>query len=654
MCSIILSYWGDELNKLLQLPFKSHSYCLCIYTCNYVCLLIDQMYMFKPNHIICQLFFSIPGIPSQRSSQLDHSINFDEYVDIDPSATIEQPNSLQSDCLAVDLQPTSHNPAYDGLLDAMGEYAEPEFLQEKNEPATKAIDKTIHKVKNEDANLNSKTRKLSLQELKSDEPVVKQTKKRNKSLPALVDNDGVTMRADSTKIKQSNESNADAEPKNSVKKNGLNLTKVDEQNEKVSSLRSVLLEVDAYENIEIVNKQSRLRTGVVSMKEQSVNSESKQVPVRRAFSEQTRAPVPQPRANVLKKRKTFDPYDYPPGVPIPKALLEEDEESVDSEYIPHDPLAGQTNASKRKTFDPYDYPPGVPISKALLENGEQTRDCNNDKDNTFIESSGVYIAYDPDNNEETTELDENVGGEYINCGDVVFEENKYNSIQESTNNTTTRYEQNKAASLVEAHAPPKPCSGPYYVNEHVNIFETESDQSDISNDKDAKSDRNISIMIAQENLNTKSSESNTLSDDGNTLKNYDKVLASENGLPKKITDKTVVTMPGSGATVSESGGNTPSSISIDTQQYQSDNGGIYQNLNPPKPPRLHQSLEKLDNSNAAHIDVNRTETDSSLVEGKLGNETGENLDYEDVLVVNKRKESDKDLDHGYVNVKRFS
>ena len=540
----------------------------------------------------------------------------------------------------------------------MGEYAEPEFLQEKNEPAPKAVDKTILKVKNADAILNSKTRKLSLQEMKSDESVVKQTnKKRNKSLPALVDNDGVTMRADSAKIKQSNESNADAEPKNSVKKNGLNLTEVDEQNEKVSSLRSVLLEVDAYENIEIVNKQSRLRTGVVSMKEQSVNSGSKQVPVRRAFSEQTRAPVPQPRANVLKKRKTFDPYDYPPGVPIPKALLEEDEESVDSEYIAHDPVPDETNATKRKTFDPYDYPPGVPIPKALLEKGEQSGDCKNETDNALIEGSGVYIAYDPDdNNEESTKVDENVGGDYINCGDVFFEENKYNSIQESTNNTTTRYEQDMAASLIEAHAPPKPCSGPYYVNEHVNIFETESDQADINNDMDTKSDRNIPNMIAQEILNTKSTESNTPIDDGNTLKNYDNILASENDLPKKITDKTVVTMPGSGATASESGGNTPSSISIDTQQYQSNNGGIYQNLNPPKPPRLHQSLEKLDNSNAAHIDVhvNRTETDSSLVEDKLGNETGENLDYEDVLVVHKRKESDKDLDHGYVNVKRFS
>ena len=561
----------------------------------------------------------------------------------------------------------------------MGEYAEPEFLQE-DDTAVKAINKTILNVEKEDADLNSKTRKFSLQELKSQESEVKHAnKKRNISLPDLPDSSSVTMRSDGTHskptTKQTNALNAATNSEKSVNLKRQNAIDEDRQNGKVSSLRSVLLEVDAYENIEIVNKQSRIRAGVVSMKEQSVNAESKQVPVRRAFSEQTRAPVPKPRTNaLLKKRKTFDPYDYPPGVPIPQALLEEDEEVRDSEYIAHDPFAEETNALKRKTFDPYDYPPGFPIPKALLENGEHNEhdqtvnvageSDNNDTDNTFIESSGVYIAYDPDNNEETNELDENVGGDYINCSDVVFEEDKYNGTQNSLDSKTTEYEQDAAISPFEAHAPPKPCSGPYYVNELVNVFDTETGrQAGITNETDTKSDAYSPTNTSPEIINPNLNDGYALHDDKNILKNYDNILVNGNvSLANNRTDKTAAVTPGTSTTelrsesahkLSELEGSLPLDAEKDMPQYLSDNDGVYQNLVPPKPPRLHTSLEKLDN-NPEHINTNLAGTNNSPPKDNLQDENQESYDYEDVLVMHKRKESEKDVGHGYVNVKRFS
>ena len=42
-----LKLWGDELNKLLILL-----YCLCIFICKYVCLVSDQIDMFKPNNMV--------------------------------------------------------------------------------------------------------------------------------------------------------------------------------------------------------------------------------------------------------------------------------------------------------------------------------------------------------------------------------------------------------------------------------------------------------------------------------------------------------------------------------------------------------------------------------------------------------------------------
>ena len=562
----------------------------------------------------------------------------------------------------------------------MGEYDRPDFLQE-DDAAVEAVDKTIRKHEKEEVVLNSKTRKFSLQELKPHESEMKKVKKkRNKSLPELLENNTVTMRTDKNQSKTNMTYLSEPDTAKSVNENRLNAIKEDEQKAKVSSLKSVLLEVDAYENIEIVNKQSRKRAGVASMKEQSISAESKQVPVRRAFSEQAPAPVPQPRRNVQSNRKTFDPYDYPPGVPIHKALLEEDE-TIDSDYIPHDPYAEETNATKRKTFDPYDYPPGFPIPKALLENGEHEDQVNtenvavesheNDTENVFVESSGVYVEYDPHNNEENSELNDEVGGEYINCSDVVFEEENYSDNQECLDSEPTRYETDSyitAASAIEARGPPKPCSGPYYVNELVNVFDNEKDgQPGIIKEikTDAKSEANNPTETRREN-NQDITDNNVLYDEENINNSYDTGSVNENRcLANNKTDKTVSVRSDTSTTelrtepthkLSKSERNIPLAASKDMPHYQSDNGGIYQNLVPPKPLRLRQSLEKLDDNNSEQInkDANLVGTVNSPPKIRIQDESQDSYDYEDVLVVHKRTELEENVEHGYVNVKRFS
>ena len=625
-----------------------------------------------------------------RTSLQEHPINpvcsFDEYVDIDLSATIEQPNNLQPELTDADLQPSVHSPVYNGLFGAIDE---DDSKMKSNETAYDAqlFNSHIRSPDKENIVFDSKSRKFSLQELKSKENENRDgNKKRNKSFPALLEyntkdkptstsqpqlHDVVTEKQMQKNITQDKQGCAAPEKR-------LKSLEDDEiKNSKVSSLRSVLLEADAYENIEIVKKQKSDRATVATMKGQEIQKEPKLITVRRAFSEQTRSPMAQPRKIYPKKRKTFDPYDYPPGVPIPKALLESDEETADSEYVPHYPSTNETTSAKRKTFDPYDYPPGVPIPKALLDAGnpdenypgdmgiEDNDVFENDAQYAFIESSGVYVAFDPDNDDQS-KPSEAARNEYVNIS----------SAEDSQNNFENNYKQMKTSSreVVSSNdpSPPKPCSVPYYVNECVSVIDhdkdvlneirfvngnnsdhsTKSDLHESDNDPD-RNNQNVVEFRNQKDIyqNVSVSESDlheTVDRTGDnnaklSVKDKNAVYKNTSGSKNqtKINANIDHSIPvTSGITkekndnndVSKSEKNIQVAASNELRRYRSDDGGIYQNLAPSKPPRLHNSTGQFDKPN---------------------NDEDENKhnDYEDVLVKQKRPKTKNDAKPEYMNMK---
>lgn len=611
-------------------------------------------------------------------------------MDIDLSATIEQPNNSQPELTDADLQPSVHSPVYNGLFDAIDE-DDPKI--KSYETANDAQSYTSHCRSPDKENIvfNSKSRKFSLQELNSKESENRRgDKKRNKSFPVLLEHntkdkptsasqpqlhDVSTEKQMQKNITQAKQDIAAPEKRlKSLKDDGIN-------NSKVSSLKSVLLEVDAYENIEIVKKQKSDRVTVASMKGHEIQKEPKQITVRRAFSEQTRSPVAQPRKILPKRRKTFDPYDYPPGVPIPKALLESEEETADSEYVPHYPSADEIKSTKRKTFDPYDYPPGVPIPKALLDAAKSDENYpgdigvddndvfENDAEYAFIESSGVYVAFDPDN-EDQSKLNEAVRNECVNISSTEATENNFesNNIQKNTSP--------KLVVSSNGPSPPKPCSMPYYVNECVSVIDHDRDalheirfvngnnsdhntQSDLdeSGNNQVHNDQNVefrnkkdiyqNVSVSEADLHEtvdgtgdndtklKVKDKKAVYKNISGSKNQKKVNANiDNSIP--VTSDTNATEENIDINISKSDKNIQVAASNELRRYRSDDGGIYQNLAPPKPPRLHNSMGQFD----------KTNNDES--ENKHSN------DYEDVLVKQKRSETKNDAKPEYMNMKRLS
>ena len=611
------------------------------------------------------LFTFISAVENVRTSIQEHPIDpvcsFDDYVDIDISATsIQQPNTL-GDFVEVDLSSSSHNPVYEGLIDGLDEIdaavhslnTVPLFSDDKTSTDKKKVE------------LNVKSRKFSLQELKSSEnDGACLDKKRNKSLPAL------------TECNRNMEANSHQEEVNTIKSKkeaamfndtsegefeGQHMKRIKqgETNEsKVSSLRSVLIEVDAYENIEIVKKQNKNRAVAKSMNEQQ--KEQHQVPTRRAISEQNRAPVPQPRTQM--KRKTFDPYDYPPGVPIPKEMTE-NQETEDCEYIPHLPFDDENKQTRRKTFDPYDYPPGVPIPKSLLIEAEsggrhkaENLSENMDKLETgteyaFIEGSGVYMAYDPDEGEANTVLDKSEECRYINYNTEIFNATTENEIilQISAKEATDNDFHKSTSALCDNLEPPKPCSTPYYVNECVSVFDNDSETHDVNNTKQNTQ------KGSQEN-NTESEDNYGIFDTSANIDIYENCLVTNKSREKgrsvgSVTDMNKLEKKKHPFSKSEK--NIPAATSGDLRRYRSDDCGIYQNILPEKPPRLQLSEGQLED-NAEPIQVGILANPDAIPNDSLEDDGTDDGDYEAVLVKEKRVQVKMDVEHEYVNVKRFS
>ena len=579
--------------------------------------------------------------------------SFDDYVDIDISASaIHQPNTIGADFVDVDLSATSHNPVYEGLLDGLDEI---NAVAESPNNVFTGTDKEAVK-------LNVKTRKFSLQELKSKE---NNEKKRNKSLPALIEynsnkelNNGQghpnIEQSKEESVKTNNAFDGVSEKQNIIrqKEGGINKAKA-------SSFQSVLLEVDEYENIEIINELNKNRTYAKSMNEQQKEQE---MPTRRATSEQARAPVPQPRTTLQQKRKTFDPYDYPPGVPIPKET-DETEVTEDNEYMPHLP-SEENREIRRKTFDPYDYPPGVSIPRYVLEGSkldgrilteeESENICKFKTDIEYdsVESSGVYIAYDPEKDQEKFDRSKLDEYKYIDINSETSNENKNNNdqtIQVFSEEEIVKSSLHDHLEQPDDIGPPKPCPvTPYYVNENVPIFDEPNEtckvkdtlQSYPANTDSERDSRDL--LVTSHTIDSNETYENCL--EATKYRETDILLASDSNINEGKQES---------GKRSKSEKNIPAAASSDIRRYLSDDHGIYQNILPTKPPRTHSS-----DVVTYHIDDNIPRT-NTVGKPEATEVTGESIEnqtddaYEDVLVKQKQVVK-KGGEHEYMNVKRYS
>ena len=578
--------------------------------------------------------------------------SFDDYVDIDISASaIHQPNTIGADFVDVDLSATSHNPVYEGLLDGLDEI---NAVAESPNNVFTGTDKEAVK-------LNAKTRKFSLQELKSKE---NNEKKRNKSLPSLIEhnsnkelNNGQghpnIEQSKEESLKTNNVFDGVAEKQNIIRQKEGGIIKA-----KASSFQSVLLEVDEYENIEIINELNKNRTYAKSTNEQQKDQE---MPTRRAISEQARAPVPQPRTTLQQKRKTFDPYDYPPGVPIPKET-DEAEVTEDNEYMPHLP-SEENRGIRRKTFDPYDYPPGVSIPRYVLEGSkldgrilteeESENICKFKTDIEYdsVESSGVYIAYDPEKDQEKFDRSKLDEYKYIDINSEISNENKNNNdqtIQVFSEEEIVESSQHDHLEHSDDIGPPKPCPvTPYYVNENVPIFDEPNETCKVTDTlqsypANTDSERDQGDLVTSHTIDSNDTYENCLEATKN--RESDILLASDSNINEKKQEN---------SKRSKSEKNIPAAASSEIRRYLSDDHGIYQNILPTKPPRTHSSdLVTVD------IDDNipRTNSVGKPEAAKVHGESFENQTddaYEDVLVKQIHVVK-KDGEHKYMNIKRYS
>ena len=579
--------------------------------------------------------------------------SFDDYVDIDISASaIHQPNTIGADFVDVDLSATSHNPVYEGLLDGLDEI---NAVAESPNNVFTGTDKEAVKQ-------NVKTRKFSLQELKSKE---NSEKKRNKSLPALIEYNSNKELSNGQGYPNIEQPKGESVKTNnafddvSEKQNIIRLKEGGINKAKASSFQSVLLEVDEYENIEIINELNKNRTYAKSMNEQQKEQE---MPTRRAMSEQARAPVPQPRTTLQQKRKTFDPYDYPPGVPIPKET-DEAELTEDNEYMPHLP-SEESREIRRKTFDPYDYPPGVSIPRYELEGSkldgrilteeESKNICKFKTDIEYdsVESSGVYIAYDPEKDQEQFDRSKLDEYKYIDINSEISNENKNNNdqtIQVFSEEEIVESSQHDRLEQSDDIGPPKPCPvSPYYVNENMPIFDEPKERCKVkdtlqSYPANTDSERDPGdLLVTSHAIDSNDTYENCLEATKN--RESDRLLASDSNINEGKQES---------STRSKSEKNIPAAASSDIRRYLSDDHGIYQNILPTKPPRTHSS-------DVVTVDVDdNIQKTNSVGKFEATKVSGESIDnqtddaYEDVLVKQKH-EVQKGGEHEYMNIKRYS